>query len=292
MILYSPMYNEMPWVPFFLKSLLEWDCPIHIAEGAANVKVYNSDRSVDGTLQIIKEFKRNWPDRVTIHYHHYNPNAKTARQKQTPKAKIKMKLFSQIPDYDWMVGLAPDNFYMPKDIKKMKEFFKIAPKQVATLVTQMKTFCFNFQTVVEKQTRGICGPWVNLWPCVYRQIPKFPMVIGDEVLHNPAGTSIVHPQIQFGKQASNANIRVIRDIVNFHYKSVKKESAKAKRLRRTNHSAPEYMNYPIAGKHMKKYTGPHHPVLDNHPWRHVADCRKEPDVFFPEDFFHLVRKNP
>jgi hypothetical protein len=282
----------MPWVPFFLKSLLEWDCPIVIAEGAANVKVYNSDRSVDGSLQIIKEFQRNWPDRVTIKYHHYNPNAKTVREKQTPKAKIKMEIFSQLPTYDWMVGLAPDNFYTSQDIKKIKQFFAEAPKQVATLVTQMKTFCFNFETVVERKVRGICGPWVNLWPCVYRQHPNFPMVIGDEVLRDKMNESIVHPQLQWGKEPSNPNIRVRRDIVNFHYKSVKKESAKAKRLRRTNHSAPEYMNYPIAGQCMKPYKGPHPKVLDDHPWRHVEDCRKEPDVFFPEDFFHLVRKNP
>ena len=49
MIIYTPIYNEMPWTPYFLKHLLEFDCPLIIGEGASESRQQDNDRSCDGS---------------------------------------------------------------------------------------------------------------------------------------------------------------------------------------------------------------------------------------------------
>ena len=303
-VIYSPIYNEMPWTPYFLKSLLEWDCPIVIAEGAADTIQRNNERSTDGSLELIKMFADEWKDRVSLYYHkyHWGGNAKstlTKRQRRLPKAKIKIDVvWKQMLEVgDWMVGLAPDNYYNKADTQKFKNLLlKIKPQdEICSVLTGTKVFNYSFKNLVASPIKGICGSWIKYWPCTYKKNPKWVLIVGDELLRHSKtnSTRLVSPECQWYGNYRNSYVKIADNLTNFHYKGVKMLYTSEKRL--GSQRARRWMNLSMGVSKNRSchriYTGPHPEVLDDHPWRHVEDCRKDQQDFNWKDFTHLVRKN-
>jgi hypothetical protein len=293
MKIFTPIYNEMPWTPFFLRHLLDYDCPIVIAEGAADTIQNGSPRSTDGSLEIIKEFVRQWRDRVSLYYH----NRKLIKKRnepfrdRRPKWHIKyFKCWETLSDGELMVALAPDNFFTLEGIKRLKEIERENEfKDYYHILPYMKVFTYNFHTIVENPTEGICGPWFNLWPCIYRKNPEWIITIGSELLMQ-LGTRrpLIAPSIQRHLDRGFKHAIILPDIINFHYKGVKKLESRIKRF--GTDTANKWLHYPLDIPELKIYNGNHPTILDKHPWRHTVDCRLESDNFDWREFLYLVQR--
>lgn len=294
-VIFTPIYNEMPWTPFFLRSLLEWDCPIYIGEGAANILVNDNRRSTDGSLQLIKYFAEQWSDRVNLTYFDYDKRTGSDRHgKGIPKWLVKKKVWDSINNGDWIIGLAPDNWYFPSGIKKIRAVMDSAPRASCTLLTGMRVFVFNFRTIVTKQTGGICGPWATMWPCIYRKNAEFVLKPGSELLkHTSTKRTLAGPECQFYPPLS-PQILIKKDIIQHHYKGIKTRANRKKRLIQRSSKYVEQFNtmpLPLQSKgHFKIYEGKHHPLLGSHPWRHIEDCRNEKGSWNWQDFTHLLKR--
>jgi hypothetical protein len=292
MKIFTPIYNEMPWTPFLLNHLLEYDCPIVIGEGAADSLQHSNPRSTDGSLEIVKEFAKNWKDRVQLFYF----NRKTISPKhqfgrRLPKHQIKFnKCWDTLKDGELMLALAPDNYYKPADVAKIKKM-ESDPylKDKFQILTFMHVFQFNFKKIIVQREKGLCGPWFNLWPCIYRKNPKWVITVGSEMLMLK-GTR--RPICGTGTQGKRFNkyerIHIANDVVNMHYKGVKKLDSRVKRF--GIEAANRWHRYPLYMDTLKPYDGPHPSVLDDHPWRNTKDCRRDKQNFNYKDFLYLVQR--
>ena len=293
MIIYTPIYNEMPWTPYFLRHLLEFDCPIMIAEGAAEIKFNNSDRSTDGSWELIKLFAERWSDRVTIDLHDYNLNdhGSTRMTRMMPRETIKIKIWDEAQLNEWIVGLSPDNIYNRSDIKKIKQACKESDKDEYLLMTAQQVFCFNFNTVIIRPIQSICGPWVSLWPCIWRKNNEFIQVLGDELLKSSKSANYLSPPAiqQIPETQKIKHIIIRKDISQFHYKAVKKYTLRTLRYG-GKEKAERFLNHPLHSNDLKQYNGKHPSILDSHPWRYVKDCRTENPEFNWKDYIDLVTK--
>jgi hypothetical protein len=186
-----------------------------------------------------------------------------------------------------MVAIAPDNYFTLKGIARLKEVERDPNyKECYHICTKMRVFVFNFSTYVEQGVKGLCNKWATVWPCVYRKNPKWVLVVGSEILRKE-GTFIplIRPRIQ---REPYPNAVVLRDVINYHYKGVKTYDSRQKRYGEVG--AKRWKNYPIDGPLLKKYKGEHPEILDEHPWRHIEDCRKESSDFDWQKFIHLVER--
>jgi len=301
MIIRTPIYNEMPWTPFFLKHLLEYDCPIFIGEGASDV-FHGSPRSTDGSLELITRFAEVWKDRVTVIPHDYSQRGKS-HDKYRPRELIKKQIWDSLVDGEWMINLAADNFYSSDGIRKLKDIIREVSKnkKIYNILTEMKVFMFNFNTTIIRPNIGLCGWWYSLWPCIYKKNSEYTMVVGDELLYAISHGTVRHGnrigmirdkfelrKIQREFKTDNPHLYITKEITNFHYKGLKplyKSKARQKK------SVFEHVkNFPLEHEDLIKYEGLHPKVLDTHPWRKIDDCRKVESSFDYRDFMYLVEK--
>jgi hypothetical protein len=281
----------MPWTPFFLKSLLEFDCPIIIGEGASESRQMDNDRSYDGSWELIQLFAKRWKDRVTIHKHDYTLNTQTGNRTNftRPREQIKQKVWNEADNGEWIIGLSPDNIYFKKDIKKIKTAIKYAEDDHYLLMTGQRVFCFSFTRVITQPVKKLCGGWTTLWPCIWRKNNEYVLMLGDELLkHHASCRHLCLPDIQ-NNPNGNRNILIRKDIKQFHYKNVKKHSNRVQRFG-SERITKTFDTYPLDGKYIKKYDGDHPTILDNHPWRYVIDCRTQKPDFNWKQFTDLVTK--
>jgi hypothetical protein len=285
------MYNEMPWTPFFLRHLLDFDCPIFIGEGASESKQNNNDRSTDGSWELIRLFMTRWSDRVKVYLHDYTLNTQTGGRKNflIPRENIKMKVWNEAADDEWIIGLSPDNIYRHSDVKKIKDACDDAAKDDYMLMTGQRVFAFNFQSVTPNATYGLCGGWTNLWPCIWRKNNEYVQFLGDELLkHCGTMTHLATPDVQdLPRGESCPHVIFRKDIKQFHYKNVKKHTNRVQRFG-SELGAQIFDKFDLTDPALIKYTGSHPSVLDNHPWRYTLDCRKEKPNFDWRDFTDLV----
>ena len=293
MIIYTPCYNEMPWTPYFLRHLLDFDCPIIISEGASESRQKDSDRSWDGSYDLIKIFQERWKDRVTVHLHDYSLNTHGPdRQSQTwPRGSVKHAVWEKAAEGEWILGLATDNIYKKIDIPKIKQACKNAQADDYLLMTGQRVFNFNFHTIATGAITGLCGIWTSFWPCIWRKNNEYVLTPGNELLRN------VHNQeyLVTGKTqelAQNWNYKqkhviFLSEVKQFHYKNVKKHSNRVQRFG-SERKTSTFNNYSLTGPHLKSFTGSHPSVLNTHPWRHVEDCRKEKPEFDWHDYIDMV----
>lgn len=286
----------MPWTAFFLAHLLEYDCPIVIGEGAVHQVRYKSARSIDGSLELIQDFANTWSDRVTLHYHDIKDKRVGRAGSRRPKFIAKMKAWNMLKDGEWMLGLAPDNYYLTEDIPRLKEVMRTAHPDIVTLLTGMRVFVFNFRTHITKRKLGLCGPWVHYWPCIYRKNPQFILRSGSELLWNKERKKYINsPSVQggYGKKGNKRRILVAKDIVQFHYKGVKSIANRVNRWG-AQEGPGIFQDHMIQKtwtvKYLKEYDGPHPAILDNHPWRYVYDCRAQKPKFNYKDYLHLIER--
>lgn len=292
MKIFSPIYNEVPWTPFFLKHLLEYDCPIVIAEGAADTIQKNKERSTDGSLELILEFADKWSDRVELYYHNRKLIPKDHPfGPRIPKWHIKYhKCWETLKHGELMLALAPDNYYTPEDIAKLKEIER-DPKYKGCyhICTAMRVFVYSFDCLIDQREPGLCGPWYNVWPCIYRKNHNWILVPGSELLmHRIDRRPLVGPSIQSNPEAVRKEVAYFPDIINYHYKGVKLYDSRLKRFGGV--LAKKWHNYPLKGGVLKGYSGPHPKVLDDHPWRNSNDCRLARQRFNWKDYIHLVQR--
>ena len=246
----------MPWTPYFLRHLLEFDCPIIIGEGASESKQKNSDRSWDGSYELIKLFADRWKDRVTVYLHDYNLNTHGDDRitRLAPREAIKMKVWDEASDGEWIIGLSPDNIYTRSDIKKIKETCKHAGKDDYSLLTSQQVFAFNFKTIVKTPVKNICGVWNSLWPCIWRKNDKYVLILGDELLKKKGSDQyLTIPGLQFFEKDKKIRHIIFRhDIKQFHYKSVKRYSNRVQRLK-SELAVTRFMEYPLESDNLKQY---------------------------------------
>lgn len=292
MKIFTPIYNEMPWTPYFLKHLLEYDCPIIIGEGAADTVQNKRHRSTDGSLEIIKVFAEEWSDRVELYYHNrklINPNNQFGSR--IPKWHVKYhKCWDTLKDGELMLALAPDNFYNSEDIQKLKEVEK-DPYYMDKfqLCTFMRVFVYNFETMIDRRDPGLCGPWATVWPCVYRKNKDWDITVGSEILMlKGSRRPIVGPSIQDSICVDRPYVAMLPDITNYHYKGVKRYDSRLKRY--GGALAKRWHRHPLRGGYLKEYFGPHPKILDDHPWRDATDCRLSRQEFKWQDYVHLVKR--
>jgi hypothetical protein len=291
MIIYTPIYNEMPWTPFFLKHLLEYDCPIIICEGASTTIQNGNCRSWDGSWEIIKAFAERWKDRVQIRLHNYDLKKNNFYvNEKYPREKLKVDIWNELPDKEWMVGLSPDNFYMPHDIKKLKDEFSCSNDYV-TLLTGMRVFVFNFKTVITHAIPTLCGPWVNTWPCIWKKNDTFFLNSKSELMIDPSTDGVLVGTNE--RPANPDNLKFIhfrKDIMQFHYKGVKPFYNRFQRFSGNEEKIKRYMNQSVSKEptFFETYDGEHHLLLDGHPYRKILDARTDMTCFKWEDFIHIV----
>jgi len=292
MIIYTPCYNEMPWTPFFLRHLLDFDCPIIISEGASECRQKNSDRSWDGSWELIQMFQERWKDRVTVVLHEYGLTIKN--QPVRPRAIAKLNVWNDAPDGEWIVGLAPDNIYRKSDIKKIKQTCEDATDDDFLLMTGQRVFNFNFKTIATHKITNLCGSWLSLWPCIWRKNKHFILTYGNELLtHCRTRKRLVNADplqfhIKLNPYHYKRHVIFKPDIQQFHYKNVKKYTNRVQRW--SNEKAITFKNYSLNGKHLEQYDGTHPAILDTHPWRHVKDCRMENPIFDWQDYTDIILK--
>lgn len=269
MIIHTSIYNEMPWVPFFLEHLLEFDCRIVIGEGASDVVQFENERSSDGSLEIINAFVDKWNDRVTLIPHKYTGSSKS-------REDVKMYVWSCLEFDEWMFGLAPDNFYIPEDISRLKKICNEKNNGIYTLLTGMKVFAFNFHTIVTKpNVKGLTKGWYRLWPCIWRKNYEYIQTVGDELLRQASHRARKLVTFRVQNSGLPKGVLLREDITNFHYKAVKHRYTREKRF--GEEDADAFSKHSLTASYLKKYNGEHHPILDNHPWRYVKDCRRQND---------------
>ena len=295
MIIYTPCYNEMPWTPYFLRHLLDFDCPIIISEGASESRQKNSDRSWDGSWELIQMFQKRWKDRVTVVLHDHSLSMPDNRKSLTrPRAMAKLKVWNDAPEGEWIVGLATDNFYRKSDIEKIKQACKDATDNDYLLMTGQRVFNFNFKTTAIQKIAELCGAWLSLWPCIWRKNQHYVLTsTGDELLKDNANNYLVTANSQNALKANpNYSIEHVifrPDIEQFHYKNVKKYTNRVQRLG-SKEKAIIFKNYALDGEGLKLYDGTHPSILDTHPWRHVKDCRMENPIFDWRDYTNIILK--
>jgi len=299
MILYTPIYNEMPWTPFFLNHLLEYDCPIFIGEGASEVIYDKNPRSTDGSLELITRFAEKWKDRVTVINHDYSQRRKGASGKFRPRELVKMQVWNQAVNGEWIIGLSPDNFYSSEDIRKLKKIIQEVSreKEIYNILTNMKVFVFNFRTIITRPIIGLCGWWYNLWPFIYKKNPDYIMIPGDELLYEVANSTGRNRRgmikdkfeirdLQAKLKANNPHLYIAKEITNFHYKGLK--FLYKYKHRQKKHIFEHIKSFPLVHEHLIEYEGSHPKVLDGHPWKKVVDCRKIKTAFNYKDFLYLI----
>jgi len=280
----------MPWTPFFLKHLLDYDCPIVIGEGASDVVQFKNPRSSDGSLELINLFAVSWPDRVSVFPHSLSDRSKKKGRagRNRPKHMAKMFAMSKLSLGDWMVGLAPDNYYRREQIPQLKRALVSAAPQFVTAYTGMRVFAYSFKTLVTARMTGVCGPWLSLWPCIYRRDEQFGLRCGNELIANMKTRRILGGStLQANLKIKRKHVLMLPGIKNFHYKSVK---TLANRRRRLKSQYSEWFKMTGVGHGFRPYEKEHPSVLDLHPWRNVPDCRKAPQKWNWEDFAHLVER--
>lgn len=300
MITYTPMYNEMPWTPFFLRHLLDFDCPIHIGEGASEARQFDNDRSVDGSFELLQLFAERWKDRVTVYYHDYNMNDHGPQRKTwlRPRSIIKHQIWDNLKNGDWMIGLAPDNIYSQSDIQKIKKILNNAEDNDYLLMTGQRVFHFNFRKYANRMIPGICGAWTQFWPCIWRKNSEYILESGDELLkHHSTNIHLVLSKTQgdFLNSKLDENSYIYKHVIfapkikQFHYKNVKKYTNRVQRFG-SDEKAMAFNTFPIDDEALSNYKGTHPSILDTHPWRHVEDCREEPAEFDWREYVDLVTK--
>lgn len=286
----------MPWTPFFLRHLLEFDCPIIISEGASESRQHDSDRSWDGSWEIIQAFKNRWKDRVTVVLHDYSLHIPTGkRNNQTrPRSMCKIKVWNDAPEGEWIVGLATDNIYRKSQIKKIKQACQQAQADDYLLMTGQRVFNFNFKTIATRAITGLCGAWTSLWPAIWRKNKHYVLSPGNELLKNVDNEKyLAPPSVQDLLKADptyrQPHVIFRPDIEQFHYKNVKKQTNRVQRFG-SPEKAQTFKTYPLDGPGLISYDGTHPSVLDNHPWRHTKDCRTENPLFNWKDYVDIVLK--
>jgi hypothetical protein len=296
MIIYTPCYNEMPWTPYFLRHLLDFDCPIVISEGASESRQKNNDRSWDGSWELIQAFKKRWKDRVTVILHDYslNTHGDTRSSRSKPRSMAKIKVWNDAPEGEWIVGLATDNIYRKSDIPKIKQACQDADPEEYLLMTGQRVFHFNFKTIANNVIPGVCGAWLTLWPAIWRKNNKYTLAPGDELLkhydtRNYLADGSVQQELTDNPNLCKAHIIFRPDIKQFHYKNVKKFTNRVQRFG-SEENAMTFKNYPLDGPSLEEYTGSHPSILDTHPWRHVKDCRLENPEFKWQDYLDVFLK--
>jgi hypothetical protein len=292
MKIFTPIYNEMPWTPFFLRHLLEYDCPIVIAEGAADTIQNRNERSSDGSLELIREFADQWSDRVELYYHNRKLIPKDHPfGARIPKWHIKYyKCWETLKNGELMLALAPDNYYTTEDIAKLKKIEKDPEyRKCFHICTFMRVFIYSFEFMIEQREPGLCGPWYKVWPCIYRKNPNWVLVPGSEILMAQGSRRpLISPGIQNNMYVERPYTAMLPDIVNYHYKGVKLYDSRLKRF--GGALARRWHRYPLRGGVLKMYDGPHPKTLDDHPWRDATDCRVARQRFNWKDFLHLVQR--
>lgn len=262
MIIFTAIYNEMPWTPFFLNSLLEWDCPIIISEGAPQ---FPEPRSTDGSLEVIRDF-------ADKHDHVQVIPTDWTRDRHDVEYAVWKNL---VQPGEWELNLSPDNYYMEEDIPQLKKLLK--KSNASWFLTHHRVFIYSFKKVVTRVYPGICGWWYRLWPCIIKKTKGIGRIRGDELPVDREGNYLIDPlQLQAGYiPPQGSEVEVHWEISMFHYKGVKKYDRLQVRF-----GDEKAQNWWHADKDdptlFEEYNGPHPAILDDHPWRRVEDCRDVP----------------
>ncbi|MCB2186275.1 MAG: hypothetical protein KQJ78_07650 [Deltaproteobacteria bacterium] len=272
MRLLGVIYNEMPWTPFFLRHLLEYNCPIVISEGAPQV-FPEHPRSHDGTLDLVRDFAAAHRDRVTLF--ETTPEFDRRHVEQTIWHEM-------LRPGELYMGTGADNYLHPETIREIRTVMEDPGNgHVYQFMPRMLNFVFNFRTVVHRPMAGLCGWWVDWWPCIYRRNEEYQLKFGNELMFNAEGACLATPHMLARGEVSE-HVMLRRDLTMFHYRGVK--GAMGRRVRFGVEGDQAWREHPLTAPYLGGYAGPHPKLLDKHPFRWVKDCREVPQEYSTADW--------
>jgi len=253
----AQVYNEKDWIGYTIDQAMKICDKLLIVEGAKFL-CFNDlpARSDDGTLDIISDKIRAYPNRIEL----WPDGCDEGNFRKNVCANNQAAL-DRIKTGDYFILCDSDEFYMDSFIDDMNEAMREG--DIDCMNWTGLQFAFGFKWVFAKQAKM----------AFLKKIPGAHFT----PLYKPRG---------FG-----SNYVTINRISCLHYCWVKTRDRMLRRARigiykempewfaanydtikLTEGAKINYVNNQIFT--LKKYEGPHPSILDNHPWRHIEDIRK------------------
>lgn len=252
------VFNEVNWIGYAIEQAVSWCDKILIVEGSQFVAFPDiPERSDDGTLDIINDKARLYPEKINI----INTTREYGNYRHNQCANFNAALeYCKIGDY--FVQLDADEFFLKEWIIEATELMK---EGIDFILTPRRNFTFSFKWQVERKPE-------TGRPIIAKNIVGFRFI----PTHKWVGI--------------NKNLIITSTIGLFHYMWVKppeRLKIRARTGRKPNmimkwvdeiwmNIKPEDGKiYPYCYGDMKlhEYNDKHPSILDDHPWRHIEDVR-------------------
>lgn len=251
------VYNEANWVGFAIDQAMMLCDKLLIIEGSQFVSFADiPERSDDGTLDIINDKRKQYLSKIevinTIRKH------KNYRHNQCVNFNLALD-YCEIGDY--FISFSADEFYPNNTIDEMNRLMDEG--KMDHFISKMLSFGFSFKWTFSVHERTP----------IYKKVPS--------LLFYPTCKAV-----GFGSMAMTS-----KEIFSHHYTFVKPRERMRLRMRtsgmyegmlewfdanwdKVELSDGATFKYIHKSFILERYNGPHPPILDDHPWRHVEDIRR------------------
>ena len=259
---YLQVYNEVDWVGYQIDQAMKLCDGLFIIEGAQfSIHKYISERSTDGTLDIISDKIKEYPKRIGV---------KDTIRKHKGYRVNQCANFNRILGFcsfgDYFIALDADEFYFDSHIKNLNILMKENKADVLGSYGSCFAFGFNWRLISNEN---------KIWgkEHIFKRNPKLYFT----PTHNPQNVCPIKVVDKKSFDACHYMWVKPKERMRIRFKTCGKPKALTwfnnnwDTLKLEDSTRYDYFNgYFI----LKRYDGKHPETLDGHPWLNVEDVRE------------------
>ena len=138
------VYNEAEWLDCAIGSIIDWTDTIVIVEGAYGIAIEAgaSERSTDGTLDILDIWQKNYPNKITL--------IKANERDEAPQLQLGVEILKQ-KKVDWYLLVDGDEIWEKRDLALIRAAIV---RGDANSIYQYRAMFYNFINSFDKYYDG------------------------------------------------------------------------------------------------------------------------------------------
>ncbi len=278
---FMPIFEDADWADYSIKAHLKFVDHLIIGEGYHGpIWHFWRNRSTDGTIKMINKYK-NHP-KVTIIKNRTGPRVEVGKGLSMKKILREYKKRG-IKGGDWLMLCDSDEFYSEKQLKEIEKIMSTTKKDLLRAASRM--FAYNMTYYMDGFSKRFWRYTKGMKFSFYNQYARYKD--GTRYTKNRKNILVNDPMFHYCFMRTNEREYLTRlmevkggsrtkEQLEWYDRVYYKWNEKnADKLYKDNEKkCGVYGWWEGSPRIIKKYSGKHPKILDNHPYRHIKDMRK------------------